>query len=371
MQISDHRYLEKVFTNLQKKLNLAEDAPVMCRQQWKPPFTWDKITLRIWKFSRLRTSRNFLISSESLRSWYWIKRRLFHGRDLHFLTIKWSRGRKQKYASTQIPSYAWENVRPFRSESKIGKSRKKNLNSSILADNYKDFENFEDRIIVMSMLNDIKWTKEILKIVFHIPKMSRNTRRDPREDTGHSSALEMKEMIWNSRLYTWRKVRFYRHTVGGRFKKRPPIIQYSRASVLWVVRFWKQKNHIGTIHFNADASNSNLVSNDSLSKSAQFSAEQSQAGVKSSVWSRMREMTSERFATIESMQIMKELKPQEVNSLVQTPRSDDTVSGNRLRGCLQNFGTFEKEIQFTKICEDASFWMKKFLSECVTRPLQT
>ena len=29
MQISDHRYLEKVFKNLRKKLNLAEEAPVI------------------------------------------------------------------------------------------------------------------------------------------------------------------------------------------------------------------------------------------------------------------------------------------------------------------------------------------------------
>ena len=29
MQISDHRYLEKVFKNLRQKLNLAEEAPVL------------------------------------------------------------------------------------------------------------------------------------------------------------------------------------------------------------------------------------------------------------------------------------------------------------------------------------------------------
>ena len=33
-----------------------------------------------------------------------------------------SRGGKQKYASTQMPSYAWRNVRSFRSESKMAKS---------------------------------------------------------------------------------------------------------------------------------------------------------------------------------------------------------------------------------------------------------
>ena len=40
---------------------------------------------------------------------------------------------------------------------------------------------------------------------------------------------------------------------------------------------------------------------------------------------------------------------------MQTPRSDDPVSGNRLQECLQNFVSLEKEIQFTQICEVASF----------------
>ena len=44
-------------------------------------------------------------------------------------------------------------------------------------------------------------------------------------------------------------------------------------------------------------------------------------------------MTAERFATKENEQILKEVKPQEVTSLVQAPQSDDTVSGNRLREC--------------------------------------
>ena len=77
----------------------------LCRQRGKPPFILDQITLKFWKFTGPQTSRNFRSYSISLRSWYWIiKQRflmwqqlighLFHVRDLHFLTIKWSRGRK-------------------------------------------------------------------------------------------------------------------------------------------------------------------------------------------------------------------------------------------------------------------------------------
>ena len=57
-------------------------------------------------------------------------------------------------------------------------------------------------------------------------------------------------------------------------------------------------------------------------------------------------------------QFLKNEKPQEVNSLVQTPRSDNPPSGNRLRECLQRFETLDKDIQFTKVCEDASFWRR-------------
>ena len=70
------------------------------------------------------------------------------------------------------------------------------------------------------------------------------------------------------------------------------------------------------------------------------------------------EPTSERFVAKENEQLRKNVKLEEVNSLVQTPRSDNRVSGNRLRECLQNFETLEKEIQCTKVFEDATLFQK-------------
>ena len=55
-------------------------------------------------------------------------------------------------------------------------------------------------------------------------------------------------------------------------------------------------------------------------------------------------------------QILKEVRPQEVNLLVQTPRNDEPASGSRLRECIQNFETMEKEIQFSRIWENATFF---------------
>ena len=54
-------------------------------------------------------------------------------------------------------------------------------------------EDFEDRIIFMSMFSDIEWIKKgIQNNVCQIPKKSRSMRRDSRKDTGHSSAFETK-----------------------------------------------------------------------------------------------------------------------------------------------------------------------------------
>ena len=73
--------------------------------------------------------------------------------------------------------------------------------------------------------------------------------------------------------------------------------------------------------------------------------EQSQAGcVEFGQWPNEKEPTSE--------QLLKNVKPEEVNSLVQTPRSDDPAAGNRLRESLQRRNKFN----FPKVCEDASFF---------------
>ena len=55
--------------------------------------------------------------------------------------------------------------------------------------------------------------------------------------------------------------------------------------------------------------------------------------------------------------ILKSVNSQEVNSSVSSPRTE-LVSGNRLRENIQNFESVSKTIQFTKVCELASFWYR-------------
>ena len=87
------------------------------------------------------------------------------------------------------------------------------------------------------------------------------------------------------------------------------------------------------------------------------SAEQYQAGVKIQLNGLRikKELTAEKSVAKENKQLLKNVKPQEVSSLVQTPRSDDGGLGNRLREQVQRFQPLEKEIRFARVCEDATF----------------
>ena len=68
--------------------------------------------------------------------------------------------------------------------------------------------------------------------------------------------------------------------------------------------------------------------------------------------------SSEKFVAKENEQLLKKREGTRSESLVQTPRSDDRASGNRLRQCHQRFEALEKDIQFTRVCEDATFWRR-------------
>ena len=184
-------------------------------------------------------------------------------------------------------------------------------------------EKFEDWIIFMSMFNNIAWTKrgnlercvsnsenqelrgEILATKQDIPRPGRR-----------------KEVVRNSQLHAWRRMGFHRHTNGR------TIQRYKSSSIQEYSCFesWKsekqrwQKYHTLQCGF---IGHRTLVSHNSLSNSAQY--------LRSSfklVW-RVRSTDSEsrrvdlpQFAAKENEQLLKNVKPQEVKSLAQTPRSD-------------------------------------------------
>ena len=256
MQISDHRYLEKVFKNLRSKLNLAEEAPVigigalktnvllwdcLCRRRWMPPFILDQITLNIWKYTGTQISRNSRIYSISRRDWYWAIKpkfwmchRLWLDSSLmdKIFTDARPSDRVDESKSARLLRFrtcAWGTCQSFQKRIKDGKIKLKNFDSPILTKNYLELmenrlsscgifsqdlllwrssrkskktwrmenielEKFEDRITVTSMFQWLWLDKErkFRTMRFHLPKKSRTTRRDSREGTGHSSAQETK-----------------------------------------------------------------------------------------------------------------------------------------------------------------------------------
>ena len=148
---------------------------------------------------------------------------------------------------------------------------------------------------------------------------------------------------------------FYCHRVGGTFQRNwTPSIQEHQCFESWnsEKKRW-QSYHTHQCGF--------IEQNSCFAHFTQqirsISTEQLQGGVKSSLIGLRikKEPTSERFAAKENEQVLKNVKPQEVNSLVQTPGCDNRASKNRMQECLQKFEILEKDIQFTKVCEDATF----------------
>ena len=200
---------------------------------------------------------------------------------------------------------------------------------------------------------------------FKFRKNSRSMRRDSREDTGHSSALVGDEKKWyGTPSYTpegkWDSTAAQ---MVERFKETAhPVFKSTSALSRGILR---RKNNRDTIHFNADVSDTEVFFRTS------HSANQLSIFGAVSSWCEVfgqrpheKEPTSEVFVAKENEQRLKNVNPQEVNSLVQTPRSGDPASGNRLRECLQTFETLEESIHFTKVCEDASFWKRVSIGMC-------
>ena len=180
----------------------------------------------------------------------------------------------------------------------------------------------------MSMFNDIKWTrKETMKFVFRIQKKARCTRRDSRRDIGRSSVFETKrsgmELFLTHLKEKWvsaatQMVERFKETGHPVFKS---ISALSRGIL-------KRKNNRDTIHFNADASNTELFFR------TIHSANQLSIYGAVSTW-------CEEFGQI--------LCSQEVNSLVCATRTEP-ASGKRLRECLQNLESRSKTSLHTKVC---------------------
>ena len=182
--------------------------------------------------------------------------------------------------------------------------------------------------------------EEIQKNVFQIPNKSRITRRDSREDTGHPSALETKRNGMELAVLQLKENGIPQPHMMERFKETSKQTVFKSIGAL---NRGILKNNRDIIHFNADASNTELFfrtihSANQLSIYGAVSSWCEEFGLRPNE----RELTSERFVAKENEQLRKNVKLEEVNSMVQTPRSDDPASGKSLH---DGFGESNSSMQ--------------------------
>ena len=131
-----------------------------------------------------------------------------------------------------------------------------------------------------------------------------------------------------------------------------PVIQCSRVSVLWVVASWTKNTQRDTIHFNADASNTELLFRIIHSvNQLRFFTEQFRIGVNNFGLTE-EEKGQEKQKESVTKGVLTSVKSHEEKLLVSSPRQ---VSGNSLWEIIQDFESLSETVRFTKVCEDASF----------------
>ena len=320
MKYTNHQYMTKVFHFLQKKLGITAGYSTLSMEALKTNvLTWRMFmsssmkaaihlgpndNWRTWRVTRTRTSRKFRACSISHRNWYWsilkkfwmcvrLKVHLPHGRDQYCLMIMWSSGQEQNYVSTQIPYCVWGRCMKTKMQVKDGKVKWKNSKCPLLTKNCwesmenqlnssgifsKDFRHCrffrKSRMICESgtwnlrdsqtgssscqcSTTSIGQEKETMEFVFRIQKSQGIREKILAGTLDVSRSWRRKEVVWNSSLYTWRKMGLYSHSNGGTIQRyRSSSIQEYQCFESWNP---EKKNNRDTIHFNADASNTELL----------------------------------------------------------------------------------------------------------------
>ena len=288
-----------------------------CLRQWKQPFILDRIIWRTWRFTRTRTSRKFRAYSISHRNLYWsflkkfwmwirLKVQFPHGRDQFCFMIKWSIGQNQRHLFTQTLFNTWGSCQIFQKQTEDGKAKWQTFNWPLLTkellgidgepiefewnifprhtslemlqkiqndlqERNIELEDFWDWIIFMSMFNDIKWTrKETMEICISISQKVKMYAK--RFSQGHWTFLGLRdEKKWYGTLpYTPEgKMGLCSHSNGG-------TIQRNRSSSILEHQCFesgnsekKEQQRHHTLQRGC-FKHRTLLSNDSLSKSAQY-----------------------------------------------------------------------------------------------------
>ena len=195
-QVSNTRYIEKVFTNVRQKLNRPEGDQMLdqranvliwrlflCQQRWKLWYIRDTITMRIWLLTGTPISKSSRRCSTSRRSWVWTRstRLWMFPRLSCNLLLAWnmlcyitkhSSGESEGACLFRLSSLFGKDAWTTGGQAKVERSASifpgvRHTTLQILKEIEEIMtglqtipEEFEDRIIFMSMFNDIDWTQK-------------------------------------------------------------------------------------------------------------------------------------------------------------------------------------------------------------------
>ena len=198
-------------------------------------------------------------------------------------------------------------------------------------------ENLEDRVIFMSMFNDVVWTRRgnAEQCISNSEQIKNYTKKFHAGAFGHSLDLEAKRGVMEKSITLLKE--------NG--KTQPMVEQFEESGRpvfkrCFSIGSWnpEDENNKETTHFSADASNTELVCR-TIHSANQLSIYGAVAR-----WCQYFGMKSdEEPPKICVDEMLKEVQPKEV------------TLENSLREVQQNFETLGTRVQFTRTCKEAAF----------------
>ena len=331
-----------------------------CQQRWKQQYILDKITMKILLLSRTPTSLRSWRWLTSRRSWSWIRSTRFwmFPRLSGTLLLLWDllcymkkqlSGRKQRYTCTQTQFFVWERCRSVQKPGKNGKISFNTSKSAVDKQNYLEYmKNHLSSSAIFyydmqhcSFFNDIGWTKKGNSTECSTSDKVKNYAR--RFQLGHWAFFgwgEEEKWYETHNLQTWRTMECYCHERQFQRQRTSSIPSFQCVgSGILSKEMWAMYDSLQCGTFECRA----FISLKWVCQSFQGSSEL--------VWQINSAVTWSHSSVEKSVgvndQLSQKLEPQEVDSLVQTPRTNVQAAGDRLRAHHQRFEELFNGIQIT------------------------
>ena len=324
LQISDNQNLEKIFTNVRQKLIVRRDAEIDLEPEprdqarhhdWMAIYSLDEIHFAAWQSNQVGESRGTrLVRLSSLSEHSEAKEKWKD--QLHFPTVQriqriiWNRRRTDW---VRVEYFPWHTTLQILQEIQVRMAVRQTRP-----------EEFEDRIILLSVFNDIDWTRKgSCNECFLNSEKVRYFEKDFSWDFGLFSVLVKKKVVWDAQPQTRRIVEFNCRCHGCQFPRQwTPILQ--RSQCIGSRTLEKRKGGRCTIHFSAKPSNAVLLFGtvDSANQRSMYGEIEDWCDELTQVTPGQSFSSMEKSVAKVNEQSSRKLEPEEVNTLVRTPETN-------------------------------------------------